>query len=238
MKIIITAGGTSERIDDVRTITNSSTGRLGYAIGSAFAEKYGDKIEKIYYLHGLRAKFVQHEKVVPVPIEGVLDLQEQLERLLKEEKIDAVIHAMAVSDYMVKEVTTLDKIRGTEDSSNRVSLSGNKISSDIDDLIIHMKRSPKVIGSIKKLSPETVLVGFKLLSGVPHEELISVGSKLMDRNGCDFVLANDLREIGSDFHKGYLIHRDKSYDTMNTNEEIADVIAGRVMELCEERRGQ
>ena len=45
MKIIITAGGTSERIDDVRTITNSSTGRLGYAIGRAFAEKHGDKIE-------------------------------------------------------------------------------------------------------------------------------------------------------------------------------------------------
>ena len=44
MKVIITAGGTSERIDDVRTITNSSTGRLGYAIGKTFAEKYGEKI--------------------------------------------------------------------------------------------------------------------------------------------------------------------------------------------------
>ena len=43
MKIIITAGGTSERIDDVRTITNSSTGRLGYAIGRAFAENTGIK---------------------------------------------------------------------------------------------------------------------------------------------------------------------------------------------------
>ena len=48
MKIIITAGGTSERIDDVRTITNSSTGRLGLAIGNTFAEKYADRIEKIY----------------------------------------------------------------------------------------------------------------------------------------------------------------------------------------------
>ena len=55
MKIIITAGGTSERIDDVRTITNSSTGRLGYAIGEAFAKKSGDELERIYYLHGTRA---------------------------------------------------------------------------------------------------------------------------------------------------------------------------------------
>lgn len=229
MKIIITAGGTSEKIDDVRTITNSSTGRLGYAIGSAFAENYGEKLEKIYYLHGLRAVFPEHEKIEPIPIGGVLDLQQVLEKLLTTEKIDAVVHAMAVSDYIVKEVTTLDKIRGTEDPDNKADLSGNKISSDIDDLVIHMKRSPKVISSIKKLAPETALVGFKLLSGVPHEELIDVGYHLLQKNSCDFVLANDLQEIGKDFHRGYLIHEDKTYDTMRTNEEIAKMIASRVI---------
>lgn len=230
MKIIITAGGTSERIDDVRMITNSSTGRLGYAIGKAFADKYGDKIEKIYYLHGLRAAYVESAIVEPMAIEGVADLQRQLEKLLTEEKIDAVIHAMAVSDYIVNEVTTLDRLRGTEDPENPAELSGNKISSDIDDLVIHMKRSPKVINMIKKASPQTLLVGFKLLSGVPHEELIDIGYHLMQKNDCDFVLANDLREIGKDFHRGYLIHRDKTYDIMETNEEIADMIAMRVME--------
>jgi len=230
MKIIITAGGTSERIDDVRTITNSSTGRLGYAIGNAFAQKYGDELERIYYLHGTRAAYVEHEKVTPIMIGGVLDLQDELTRLLTEEKIDAVVHAMAVSDYIVNEVTTLDKIRGVEDPENAADLSGNKISSDIDDLVIHMKKSPKVINCIKKVSPETTLVGFKLLSNVPHEELIDVGYHLMQKNSCDFVLANDLKEIGKDFHRGYLIHPDKSYDTMANNEEIADMIANRVME--------
>ena len=73
-------------------------------------------------------------------------------------------------------------------------------------------------------------MGFKLLSGVPHEELIDVGYRLLQKNGCDFVMANDLREIGKDFHKGYLIHKDKSYDCMNTNEEIADMIVKRVLE--------
>lgn len=228
MKIIITAGGTSERIDDVRTITNSSTGRLGYAIGTAFAEKYGDKIEKIYYLHGLRAAYPIHAKVQPVAVGGVMDLQTELEKLLGSEKIDAVIHAMAVSDYIVNEVTTLDRIRGVEDPENKADLSGNKISSDIDDLVIHMKKSPKVISRIKKWAPDVKLVGFKLLSGVPHEELIDVGYHLLQKNGCDFVLANDLQEIGKDFHKGYLIHTDKTYDTMETNEEIADMIARRI----------
>ena len=114
-------------------------------------------------------------------------------------------------------------------------MSGNKISSDIDDLIIHMKRSPKVISMIKETSPDTTLVGFKLLSGVPHEELIDVGYRLLQKNNCDFVMANDLREIDRDFHKGYLIHKDKSYDSMNTNEEIAQMIVRRVLE---ERKGK
>lgn len=230
MKIIITAGGTSEKIDDVRTITNSSTGRLGYAIGTAFAKEYGDKLEKIYYLHGLRASYPESNIVEPIAIGGVMELKEQLTRLLTEEKIHAVVHAMAVSDYIVNEVTTLDRIRGTEDPDRKADLSGNKISSDIDDLVIHMKRSPKVISIIKKLSPQTRLVGFKLLSNVPHRELIDVGCRLMDKNSCDFVLANDLKEIGADFHRGYLIHKDKTYDIMETNEEIADMIARRIME--------
>lgn len=238
MKIVITAGGTSERIDDVRTITNSSTGSTGFIIGQAFLRQVRSEenpegpVEKIYYLHGTRAKYPEHSAVEAIPITGVLDLQEQLTRVLTEEKIDACIHAMAVSDYMVHQVTTLDKLMGTEDPEHAQDLSGNKISSDIDDLIIHMKRSPKVISGIKTTSPDTVLVGFKLLSGVPHEELIDVGYRLLQKNDCDFVMANDLQEIGKDYHKGYLIHRDKTYDTMNTNEEIADMIVRRVLELC------
>ena len=240
MKIVITAGGTSEKIDDVRSITNSSTGSLGLAIGKAFVRVMDetDTIDKIYYLHGKRAAWPEHGNVEPIGIGGVTDLQDNLTRILTEEKIDAVIHAMAVSDYMVHRVTTLDKLLGTEDLKHAQDLSGNKISSDIDDLVIHMKRSPKVIGIDKKISPETKLVGFKLLSGVTHEELIDVGYRLLQRNHCDFIMANDLREIGKDFHKGYLIYPDKTYDSMDTNEEIADMIVSRVMESCQERNAE
>ena len=207
MKIVITAGGTSERIDDVRTITNSSTGSLGFAIGNAFIAE--EKVEKIYYLHGKRAVWPEHEKIEPIEIGGVMDLKENITRVLTEDTIDAVIHAMAVSDYMVHQVTTLDKLMGTEDPAHAQDLTGNKI---------------------KEVSPESILVGFKLLSGVPHEELIDVGYRLLQKNNCDFVMANDLREIGNGFHKGYLIHRDKTYDSMNTNEEIAAMIVRRVLE--------
>ena len=228
MKIVITAGGTSERIDDVRTITNSSTGSLGFAIGNAFIAE--EKVEKIYYLHGKRAVWPEHEKIEPIEIGGVMDLKENITRVLTEDTIDAVIHAMAVSDYMVHQVTTLDKLMGTADRAHAQDRTGNKSSAETEGRTNHMKRSPKVISCIKEVSPESILVGFKLLSGVPHEELIDVGYRLLQKNNCDFVMANDLREIGNGFHKGYLIHRDKTYDSMNTNEEIAAMIVRRVLE--------
>ena len=53
---------------------------------------------------------------------------------------------------------------------------------------------------------------------------------LMEKNRCDFVLANDLKEIGGGMHKGYLVHRDGKVDSMETKEEIAEMIARRVME--------
>ena len=128
MKIVITAGGTNERIDDVRTITNSSTGSLGFAIGTAFIREMEQTgiIEKIYYLHGKKAAYPEHENVEPIEIGGVMDLQENLTRVLTEDKIDAVIHAMAVSDYMVHRVTTLDKLLGTENAENAQDITGNK----------------------------------------------------------------------------------------------------------------
>ncbi|MBQ9707893.1 MAG: phosphopantothenate--cysteine ligase [Firmicutes bacterium] len=227
MKIVITAGGTSEPIDNVRKITNTSTGSLGLAIAKAFLSHYRDGIDRIFYLHGEKAAYPDDSLVTPITIGGTIDLMTKLEQVLKSEKIDAVVHAMAVSDYMVDEVTTVEAIK-TGVKSDKIS--GNKISSSIDDLAIILKRTPKVISTIKPLSPGSTLVGFKLLSGVPHEELIDVATHLMEKNDCDFVLANDLSEIGQGQHKGYLIHKNGDIDTMNTKDEIGEMIARRIME--------
>ncbi|MEA4988095.1 MAG: phosphopantothenoylcysteine decarboxylase [Anaerovorax sp.] len=225
MKLIITAGGTTERIDDVRSITNTSTGRLGNAIGTTILKNYGENIETLYYLHGLRAVPPIGDNVVPIPIGGVADLEKNLKKLLETETIDGVIHSMAVSDYTVKEVTTTESFR-----EGKTLDSSKKISSDIEDLVIVMKKTPKVINSIKKWSPNTILIGFKLLSEVTREELIDVGHHLLKKNECTFVLANDLKEINANGHAGYLIHEDKSYDSMTTREEIAETISIRLLE--------
>jgi len=233
MKVIITAGGTTEKIDDVRSITNLSTGRLGNVIARSVLRNFGEKLERLYYIHGARAISPLGPKVVSISIGGVSDLEKALKDILENEKIDVVIHSMAVSDYTVKELTTLEDLK-----EGKTLDAGKKISSDIDDLVIVMKKTPKVISSIKSWSPNTLLVGFKLLSHMPEEELIEVGYALLMKNGCDFVLANDLKDLKEKTHKGFLIHQDKTYDTMDTKEEIGEIISRRLLEKLGNRSGE
>jgi phosphopantothenate-cysteine ligase len=169
---------------------------------------------------------------------GVQGLLEALENLLTTRKIDAVIHAMAVSDYTVKQVTTLSAIKGGEGDQPENMLAGGKISSEIDDLVIVLKKTPKVIGEIKKLQENTILVGFKLLTNVEKDVLIDTAYKLLRKNGCSLVLANDLTEITGDRHIGYLISQNGDYEKLKTKKEIAEAIVRNVELLLAEKEGK
>lgn len=233
--IVITAGGTSEKIDEVRVISNFSSGRLGLAIAKCFLESETADIGKIYYMCDRNTVVPDDERVEVIRVLGAQGLLDALESLLTTTKIDAVIHAMAVSDYTVKQVTTMSAIKAGEEDTDKLTVEG-KISSEIDDLVIVLKRTPKVIGEIKKLQKETILVGFKLLSKVSKEELIETAYKLLKKNNCDFVLANDLSEISGEEHVGYLISSNGEYVRLTTKEQIANEIVKNVEQLLFKRR--
>lgn len=261
--VLITAGGTTEKIDDVRAISNNSTGRLGTAIAEAFLNCNSVSIEKIYYVCGQNAVVPSSDKVTIIKIDSVARLAYTLQGILEKHKVDIVIHSMAVSDYGVECVTTKDSISRSIESyilsnsekiaalnpkdiatnitdyvfSNSAINNENKLSSDIKDLVISLKKTPKIIGMIKNLQPETTLVGFKLLSNVAEEELIDVGFSLLERNNCEMVLANDMSQITNDSHTGHLVFRDKSYLTYQTKAQIANAIVVHSIEitLCKGR---
>lgn len=236
--IIITAGGTSEKIDDVRVISNFSSGRLGLAVAKSFLESESLDVGKIYYLCDKNTNAPEHERIEVIRVLGVQGLLEALESLLATRKIDAVIHAMAVSDYAVGQITTLSAIRNGEEDQQEKILKGGKISSEIDDLVIVLKKNPKVIGEIKRLQPDTLLVGFKLLTSVKKEVLIDTAYKLLQKNGCSLVLANDLTEITEDQHIGYLISKNGDYEKLKTKKEIAEAIVRKVELLLAEKEGK
>lgn len=231
-KIIITSGGTSERIDNVRKITNSSSGKLGSLIASKLIELNDFNIEKIYYICSKNAIKPTNTKIEIIEIVDTNDLKVVVEKLLTREKIDYFVHAMAVSDYTIDFVTTATKIteniknHPNEDiydliCHNQDNIKTNKISSYESDLIIKLKRTPKIISIIKKLSPNTHLIGFKLLDGVSKEELIQVATNLRNKNNCDLVVANDLSNIRNGNHLAFIINKNDEYVTASGKEEIA-----------------
>lgn len=235
-KIIITAGGTSEKIDNVRKITNSSSGKLGLEIANKLIELKGSEIDKIYYIAPKMAFRPDNDLVEWVEVVDTNDLKINVERLLKDEKIDYFIHSMAVSDYTVDFVTTARTIKENieanrdkdiydvivqgDNAKGDNAIRDTKISSYEDDLIIKLKRTPKIISLIKDLSPQTFLVGFKLLDNVEKQELISVATKLKNKNRCDLVVSNDLANIRNGNHLAYII-KDDGIQEANGKTDIA-----------------
>lgn len=233
-KVIITAGGTSERIDNVRKITNTSTGRLGMLIANELLEQYNDVI--IYYICSESALRPTDERVEILEIMGTNDLKNTIESLLIKEHIDYFIHSMAVSDYTTDYVTTIERMKKSikeyddvdEAFLNIETIGGNKISSSEDNLVLVLKPTPKIISIIKNLSPSTYLVGFKLLDSVSNVELIEVAKNLRDKNNCDLVVANDLSSIRNGEHIAYIIDKDDEIIKSNGKEDIAKKLVRRI----------
>ena len=238
--IIITAGGTSEKIDNVRKITNSSSGKLGQIIANKLIEKYEDKINKIYYLCSKNSYKPKNSKIEIVEIQSTLDLESAIKNLLINNKINYFIHSMAVSDYMVDYVTTAkdlaENINHNKDALNALLtpnnvLNCNKISSNEENLIIKLKKTPKIISIIKNLSPKTYLVGFKLLDGVKEDFLIDTAIKLKEKNNCNLVVANDLQTIRQGLHKAFIIKSKDNYITAFGKEDIAKKLIEQMLNI-------
>lgn len=254
MKVLITAGGTTEPIDSVRSITNTSTGKLGSFIAESY-EKIAD-ITKVYYVCGKNSVVPRAEKVEVIFVDTVASLEFTVRNILQTETIDIIIHGMAVSDYRIKAITSADMLSNTL-SSKLDSLDANhqqvteefimslfqdggtilsndgKIRSNIKDLILCMEQTPKIISLFRTLAPQAILVGFKLLDNVPLNELITTAFQVLLDNKCSFVLANDLRDISLEQHIGYLIDEHKNYKKCVSKKEIADVI---VLSTMDKRR--
>lgn len=219
-KYVITSGGISEKIDNVRKITNSSSGKLGMTIANHLLESKSDIT--IYYVCSKNALRPSNKRVKIIEVVGTLDLKDKVESLLRNEKIDYFIHTMAVADYMVDYVTTVDKMKKSFlNNSDMEVIKDTKISSYENNLVLVLKPTPKIIGLIKKESPLTYLVGFKLLDGVSKKELIEVAKRLRDKNKCDLVVANDLEDIRNKEHKAYIIDKEDKVVEASDKEDIA-----------------
>ena len=249
--IIIDAGPTNERIDAVMKITNMSTGALGSIIADTLLKEHECEIENLFYI-STKLSYkprVESDKITFIQIESTEDLIRILDKLFSEYHIDAIVHSAAVGDYkgryvvrtedIIEEIinedfTTLSKEEQREklmsifNTPKVVLADDTKISSYEPNLMVMLDLTPKVISCIKKQSPDTMLIGFKLLEGVSEEELFNIASNLLKKNNADYIIANLLDRIGGGKHFAMVINKDGILTKCNTKPEIADVISNLI----------
>lgn len=187
LRILITAGGTKEPIDDVRYLTNFSSGALGRGFAAAAAAK-GHRVvvlapKEFPRLTGGLPPGVEHR-----PFTSTADLFQKIKDAAGESAWDIVIHSAAVSDYTPRAVAD------------------GKISSSREELSIHLVKTPKLIRSFRGLfGDEAFLVGFKLLSGVPAEERQRIALRQIQDCRTDLCVENDLSEISREAHRARVV---------------------------------
>jgi phosphopantothenate---cysteine ligase (CTP) len=184
LRALITAGGTREPIDDVRVLTNLSTGRFGAAIAHALVARGVE----VTLLAG-RA-LADHPDWIPpqarvIPYTSFRDLDQRLRDALATPP-DLLFMAAAVSDYSP-------------------TATAGKLSSDGDTLTLHLTRNPKLLKTLRDRCPDSYLIGFKLLSGATDDELTRVARRQAESCGLDLTLANDLQHLDSDRHPALLV---------------------------------
>lgn len=206
LKILITGGGTSEPIDDVRMITNGSTGKTAARLADFF-------IDNGYQVTGLFAGQATKPmlKCELKTFTSFHDLELLLNHELKNQ-YDYVIHAAAVSDYSVKQTHA------------------GKISSDAETLTLELVRNKKLINIIKTQS-HAQLIGFKLTSTTNESEVKVKVDKLFTEAKCDFVVQNDWNQIKTGNHSFNLF----SQHEISKNLTIDD-LSIQLMTIMEKQR--
>ena len=226
MKILITAGGTTEKIDQVRAITNHSTGRLGQALADYLAANPDTTIDYVTTKQALKPK--RHSNITIYTIESALDY-------------DAIIHSMAVSDFtpafsfseeqLAKNLptsSTQEELDNWFAENEQTDTTVSKISSNTEHLVLVLKKTPKIISYLREWQPKAKIIGFKLLVDVPKESLLAVAKNSLINNKTDFIFANDLTEIHGETHHGYLLSKDGTVEEAQSKSEIAALITEKI----------
>ena len=179
-RVLIISGSTEERIDDVRVITNISTGQTGIELAKEAYIQGGDVSMWIGRTHPPPPSYI--------PARRFSDVKSLME-MIKKVNAQIVIVPAAISDY------TPPRTEG-------------KISSDQKKITLTLEQTPKVLRGLKKRG--VFVVGFKAESRVSPEVLIERAIQRMKEYDLDLMVANDLSVISGLETTAHIISRDGS----------------------------
>lgn len=206
-RVLITAGGTEEKIDGVRVIANHSSGKMGKAIAQAVAERGGS----VVFVYG-------NVKVdVPTCVEKAIHVTSTQEMLdvCKAEFLscDIAIMAAAPADYKLKKPFE------------------NKVKSDT--ITLELVKNPDIAKTLGENKDDKKLVIFS----AETENLIDNAKAKLVKKHADLVVANDVTMEGAGFdvdtNIATIIDTDGNMTESGkvSKRELADMILDKVIAL-------
>jgi phosphopantothenoylcysteine decarboxylase/phosphopantothenate--cysteine ligase len=173
-RVLVTAGGTSEPIDAVRSLTNRSSGKMGFAIATE-AFRRGAEVVLVAGVTGLPTPF----GVRRIDVGSALEMRDAV--LAEFEDASIVIKAAAVADFRPAE-TVEQKIK-------KESLGED------GRLTLELVQNPDILQEISARKGDRTIVGFAAES---HDVATAAKRKLL-RKGCDLIVANDISRDDAGF---------------------------------------
>ena len=175
-KVLITAGGTQEKIDPVRFISNYSTGKMGVALAHACARR------------GAEVKLVCG--AVSAPVRNPFGVIERIDALSAKEMYAACMRVWPETDTAILCAAVADFSPATE--------AGEKIKKQEGQtaLTLELTTTPdiaKALGESKK--PGQRLIGFALETTNEKENAL----RKLERKHMDAIVLNSLRDEGAGF---------------------------------------
>lgn len=207
-KVVVTAGGTVERIDPVRYISNDSSGKMGFAIAKA-ARELGANVVLI----AANTKLAHPSGVTVITVESAREMYDAVAEEWND--TDILVKSAAVADYRPKEA-----------ADQKIKKSG-------DTMTLELVKNIDILETFGRLKTTQFLIGFAAeTTNVEHYAMDK-----LHRKNCDLLIANDVTAAGAGFgvdtNVVSIYDRDGLVESLpkQTKEEIGL----RIMELAAHR---
>ncbi|KAA1424169.1 bifunctional phosphopantothenoylcysteine decarboxylase/phosphopantothenate--cysteine ligase CoaBC [Nocardioides antri] len=190
--VVVSAGGTREKLDPVRFLGNRSSGRQGYALARAAAAR------------GAEVTLVAANVTLPEPA-GVKVVRVESTAELR----DAVLTAAAGADAVVMAAAPAD-FRPVHRSDTKI-----KKADDGSAPVISLEQNPDILKEISgnRPAPGTIVVGFAAETGDASGSVLDLARAKLARKGCDLLVVNDVSGgavFGADDNEAVILAADGS----------------------------
>ncbi|MSU35377.1 MAG: DNA/pantothenate metabolism flavoprotein domain protein [Pedosphaera sp.] len=213
MRCLVTAGPTYEPLDEVRRLTNFSTGTLGTRLANSIADAGHD-------VRLLRGKLATS----PLPVRRVaveeftttVDLLNRLRTYATQDRV-ALFHAAAVSDFRFGSAWKRDS------SGNLSRVKAGKLSTRDGTLLVELEPTPKILASLRQWYSNALLVGWKYEVDGSRDDVFSKGDQQRRECRTDLTVVN-----GPAWGRGFGLVDDSGVKAVDTADELIEALLKRI----------